>query len=144
MAVTPPPTVGALPAAPDPNDRTTFNIRAYPWAAAQATFNTQVVALAANVFGNATDAATSAGTASTQATIAVGAANASGAVAWVSGTSYAIGDARYSPLSFATYRRRTVGAGAIDPSLDAANWAAINPQSPGAALYLNSLYGTFN
>ena len=42
---------------------------------------------------------------------------------WVSGTTYVVGDLRYSPLDFQTYRRKTAGAGAIDPSLDATNWA---------------------
>jgi hypothetical protein len=51
---------------------------------------------------------------------------AAGALAnavWVSGTTYAIGDVRYSPVDFLVYRRKTVGAGTTDPSLDATNWA---------------------
>lgn len=42
---------------------------------------------------------------------------------WVTGTTYAVGDLRYSPVDFQTYRRKTAGAGAIDPSLDTTNWA---------------------
>lgn len=48
---------------------------------------------------------------------------ASGVVLWVSGTTYAIGDKRLSPINSTTYRRLTSGAGTTDPSLDATNWA---------------------
>lgn len=67
MAITAPPTITALPAAPDPNDRATFNSRAYPWSVAQATLATEVGAVASNVFNNATEAQTQAATATTQA-----------------------------------------------------------------------------
>lgn len=58
MAITAPPTITALPAAPDPNDRSTFNSRAYPWAAAQAVMVTETNAVAANVYSNASQAET--------------------------------------------------------------------------------------
>lgn len=70
MPVIAPPAITALPAAPDPNDRATFNARAYPWAAAQAVLATEVAAVAANVAGNATDAEASATAATTQAGLA--------------------------------------------------------------------------
>jgi len=57
---TTPPAITTLPAAPDPNNRTTFNALAYPWSAALPTFGTQVSAVAANVKANADEAATSA------------------------------------------------------------------------------------
>lgn len=60
MPVTTPPTVDALPTAPDPNDRSTFNSRAYPWAAALDAYGDQLEALGANVYANAVDAASSA------------------------------------------------------------------------------------
>ena len=60
MPVTTPPAITALPAAPDPADRSTFNTRAYPWSAALTTWTTQVQAVAANVAANATDAQSSA------------------------------------------------------------------------------------
>src|SRR5450759_2722838 len=44
--------------------------------------------------------------------------------AWVSGTVYAIGDFRRSPINFQTYRRLTAGAGITDPSADPTNWIA--------------------
>lgn len=43
---------------------------------------------------------------------------------WVSGTSYTIGQVRYSPINFGNYRRKTNGAGTTDPSLDTTNWAS--------------------
>lgn len=67
MAVITPPSIGALPTAPDPADRATFNARAYPWSVALGPFSTQLAAVAANVEHNATEAATSATNAATQA-----------------------------------------------------------------------------
>ena len=64
---TAPPVITALPTPPDPNDRATFNTRAYPWSVAQQTLATEVGAVAANVYGNATEAGTQAGIATTQA-----------------------------------------------------------------------------
>lgn len=60
MATTTPPAIDALPAAPDPNDRSTFNARAYPWSAALPTFSTQISAVATNVKANADDCKTNA------------------------------------------------------------------------------------
>lgn len=45
--------------------------------------------------------------------------------AWVSGTTYSVGDLRYSPITFQTYRRAIAGAGTTDPSLDVTNWVAV-------------------
>lgn len=82
---TTPPSITALPTPPDPNDRTTFNARAYPWTVAQQTFGTQLGAVATNVFNNATEAqgfATDAQNASIDAAaseaIALGASNFKG------------------------------------------------------------------
>lgn len=122
---TTPPSIAALPAAPDPTNRATFNSLAYPWSAALPTFGTEVSAVGANVKANADEAAASALSASSSATTAQGAAAAAGATAWVSGTTYAIGDARYSPIDSQTYRRITAGAGTTDPSADATNWARV-------------------
>lgn len=65
-----PPNITALPSPPDPNDRSTFNARAYPWSVAQQTLATEVAAVAANVKGNADEAVAAAGTATYQASIA--------------------------------------------------------------------------
>lgn len=75
MAITVPPDIDALPTPPDPNDRSTFNQRAYPWSVAQQTLATQLGAVAENVFDNATEAATAATTATTQAGIATSGAS---------------------------------------------------------------------
>jgi hypothetical protein len=78
----------------------------------------QVLATAAAV-----TAATQAANSADSALAAAGSAAVVGAVAWVSGTTYAIGDARYSPINLQTYRRKVAGAGTTDPSLDTTNWA---------------------
>lgn len=85
MAITAPTPIAALPAAPDPNDRATFNARAYTWAAAQATMVTETNALATNVFNNATEAASLATTASAQVALASAAANYKGIWSALSG-----------------------------------------------------------
>ena len=64
---TAPPVITALPTPPDPNDRSTFNARAYPWSVAQQTLATEVGAVAANVYDNAAESAASATTATTKA-----------------------------------------------------------------------------
>lgn len=74
MAIITPPPISALPAAPDPADRTTFNARAYPWSAALEPFSTELAAVADNVEHNAGEAATSASTAATQASNAAASA----------------------------------------------------------------------
>jgi len=130
MATTPP-SITALPTPPDPNDRSTFNARAYPWSVALNTLGSEANALADNVYDNAVEAVASAAAATDMAALAQNSASASaasaGATAWVSGTTYAAGDARYSPIDFQTYRRKTAGAGTTDPSLDATNWARVVP-----------------
>ena len=47
---------------------------------------------------------------------------------WISGTTYAIGDVTWSPITFYAYRRKTAGAGTTDPSADATNWAFLSDQ----------------
>lgn len=51
---------------------------------------------------------------------------AANATAWVSGSAYAVGDVRYSPVNYRSYRRKTAGAGATDPASDTANWAPLS------------------
>jgi len=62
-----PPNITALPSPPDPNDRSSFNVRAYPWSVAQQTLATEVAAVAANVKGNADEAVAAAGVAGAKA-----------------------------------------------------------------------------
>lgn len=137
MAQTTPPTVTTLPAAPATSSPSTFAALADAFIAAFATFRTQLVALASNCydnavdcFNNATSAAASAVTATTQANAAVSGVNA---IAWVSGTTYAVGNVRYSPIDFRTYRRITAGAGTTDPSADITNWIILSQR--GSAVF---------
>ena len=136
MAVTAPPTITALPTPPSTASPSTFDARADAFLGALPTFQTQTDALAANVFANATDAATNATTATTQASaaaVSAGAANTSALAAaasasaamWISGTTYALGDAVWSPANRVIYRRIVAGAGTTDPSADATNWAML-------------------
>lgn len=106
MSITP------LPSAPAVTDTTSeFNSKAFNWVAALNPFVTEANALLATC---ETAAATS------------GAAIAMvGAVKWVSGTAYAIGDAVYSPIDMQTYRRKTNGGGTTDPSADSTNWTQV-------------------
>ncbi len=64
---TTPPIITPLPTPPDPNDRSTFNARAYPWSVAQQTLASEVGAVATNVFNNAQEAVTAANTAIAEA-----------------------------------------------------------------------------
>lgn len=68
---TSPPTISALPTAPDPLDRASFNSRAYSWSAALPTFGNQIGAVAANVYTNAAEAAAAAASAAASAQSAV-------------------------------------------------------------------------
>lgn len=95
-----------------------------PWLAtnlpnAIAAFVTQVNLLGAQCDADAVTAATSTGM--LNAAIAT-----VGATGWVSGTTYAIGNARWSPIDSQVYRRKTNGAGTTDPSADPTNWAAVS------------------
>lgn len=75
---TAPSSITALPTPPDPNDRATFNARAYPWSVAQQTLATQVGDVATNVYNNAVEAAGSAATATTVADTAIAASSYKG------------------------------------------------------------------
>lgn len=121
MAITP------LPSAPLPTDTTAqFNTKAFAWVAALDSFTTEANALASAVDADATAAAADAASASSDAATAEAAADAAVLTAnvelWVSGTTYAIGDNVYSPITFQTFRRKTNGAGSTDPSADSTNW----------------------
>jgi len=118
---------------PSRTDPANFSVRGDNFLGALPDYSTQLNALAtevnaANVAAESSKnlAKTSEINAQASAFAAAGSANSaasnSGAVLWVSGTTYAIGDLRYSPANGRTYRRRTVGAGTTDPSLDTTNW----------------------
>lgn len=99
----------------------------------------QVNTVAGEVNANAATATTKA---SDAAASAAAAAASAGIIAWVSGTTYVIGDARWSPINFQSYRRITNGAGTTDPSLDITNWTAIGIVEPTGAYQITYLlYG---
>lgn len=130
MPLSSPPTMSAVPATPDRADRTTFSARAVAlFDFIKNTLVSEITAAMANVFGNATVAYNSASAASASqvaaASAQAAAEAASNASAWVSGTTYAAGNVRYSLVNFQSYRRTTSGAGTTDPSLDAVNWVAL-------------------
>lgn len=137
---TSPPAVTAAPTPyPVRNDRATFSTRVDAFVTWLVAAIAQLVALVTNAYNNAVDAYASANTASAAAASAIA---ATGAIAWVTGTNYVIGDGRYSPLDFQSYRRITNGAGAIDPSLDTVNWALVGSSTSAGETIMNyNLFG---
>lgn len=131
------PTIPDLPTPPQPaDDKPTFNSRMFAWIIAILDWTTAVNAVSAamnalytTIAGLASAAAASA--AASESSRLVSAANAqaaaesAGAIAWVSGTTYAGGDQRWSPITGRVYRRISAGAGTTDPSADAANWVDV-------------------
>jgi hypothetical protein len=141
MPQTTPPSVTAPPAAPSRSSPGTFAALADAYHAWLSPFVTQIAALATNVYNNAVDAYNNAlaGAASAAAALvsqnaaaasAQAAAASAGASIWVSGTTYAIGDVRWSPATRYTYRRITAGAGTTDPSADPTNWVLAGGTAP--------------
>lgn len=141
MAQTTPPAIAAAPDAPTRSSPSTFAARADAWLTWLVSFVAECAAVATNVYNNAVDAYNNAvaGAASAAAALvsqgaaaasAQAAATSAGAAIWVSGTTYAIGDARWSPSTRYVYRRITAGAGTTDPSADATNWALAGSTLP--------------
>lgn len=120
--------ITAMPTAPSRSQAAAvFIVNADASVAAEATrvteeniWATQANTVAGEVNANAVIAAAAASAAAASATAA-----ASTGIKWVSGTTYADGDARWSPINYQTYRRKGAGAGTTDPSADSANWQAI-------------------
>lgn len=136
MAQTTPPVITAAPTVPQRGDRTTFGARVDAFVTWMATGVSQFGAVATNTYNNAVDAynnavagASSASAASTSAanaaTSAIASAASAGAPLWVSGTTYAVGAAVWSPATRLVYRRIIAGAGTTDPSADLTNWAVL-------------------
>jgi hypothetical protein len=128
--------ITALPTPPSRSDPANFADRGDAFLGALPTFTTEANALATDVNTKQGIATTQAGIATTQAGIATAQAvlaqaaadTASitvGAEQWVSGTTYAIGDVVWSPITYSSFRRITAGGGTTDPSLDNANWAEL-------------------
>lgn len=131
MPTSPTPISGA-PTVPDRADRATFPTRMYDmFVYLVGGFISGVNVIADNVYDNAVeaeaDAAAADADAAAAAASAAAAAATTGVIAWVSGTTYAVGDCRFSPVDYLTYRRTTAGAGTTDPSLDLTNWRLAIP-----------------
>lgn len=107
MAITP------LPPAPSISDIANFESEMDAFLAAMPVMvtehNADVIVIASN--------------AAAAAAAATAAMASSSAVAWVSGTTYALGVVVWSPINFLPYRRKVAGGGVTDPSLDSTNWA---------------------
>ena len=129
MAIVSPTSISALPTPPSTSSPSDFDAKADAFLGALPGLQAQVNAISTVNYGNATDAYNSATTAAAQAAIATVASansiNAMGAPAWVSGTTYAVGAAVWSPSNYGIYRRITAGAGTTDPSIDPTNWAGL-------------------
>ncbi len=135
MAIITPPTITPAPTpAPQRNDPVTFSDRVDAFVTWLIAAVAQFGALATNVYNNAVEAFNYANIASASAAYAT---SATGVIAWVSGTTYGVGDMRFSLINFQTYRRTTVGAGTTDPSLDTTNWGP--PVQLGLQGYIASL-----
>jgi len=127
-------TLTSLPPSPQRSNPDTFANLADAWVNALESVFTpemnliipEINALSSSATNAANNAIASADTATTQASLAQQAAISTGSIAWVSGTTYSVGDLRYSPTDFQTYRRKTTGAGTTDPSLDLTNWLRVS------------------
>lgn len=120
---TSPPTITAPPSAPSRTSPSTFATLADAWVAWLESEAADIGTAATDTYNNAVEAAAS-------ATAAQAAAASVDAALWVSGTTYAIGDIRKSPITYFAYRRLTSGAGTTDPSADATNWALAVAAAP--------------
>ncbi|WP_290906234.1 hypothetical protein [Aquabacterium sp.] len=115
--------IDALPAAPAPTDsRATFMAKAFAWVTALVTWTTQANAQAVATDLSEANAAASAANAAASAAAAQAVA---GAIAFNAATNYAQYQAAISTVNLLTYRRKTAGISATDPSADAANWAPV-------------------
>lgn len=116
------PQITPLSTPPSRSDPTNFATRADVFLGELPVFGAEANTLATAVNTYANNALTSETNA---AASAAGAVAASGVSIWISGTTYAIGVVRFSPITFLSYRRKTAGAGTTDPSVDTTNWALV-------------------
>ena len=130
------PPITPLPSPPSRQDPANFANEADAFLGALPDFQSDVNAagtyidsVGAEVDATAAAAAASALAASNSATAAAASATAASQIAsaWVSGASYTVGNVRYSPINFLTYRAKTNHSGVTtDPSLDTTNWENIS------------------
>jgi hypothetical protein len=129
-----PPTIPALPTAPQPGDTNdVWEDRAVAWSnalpgqiaaenALAVWMNTTASATASASSSAASNANASSQSAAAAAVSAAAAAATSTAANWVSGTTYAVGNVRRSLIDGLPYLRTTAGAGTTDPRNDPENW----------------------
>lgn len=127
----PDPTISDMPPAPTVNDSPSeFSAKTFAFYGAMAAFISQVNAVVAwialKIVAIAADAASAVAAKAAAEAAAASASSAANVTKWVSGTVYPEGTNVWSPINGVTYRRRTTGGGAIDPSIDSANWALPN------------------
>lgn len=115
--------INSLPTPPTRSDPVNFNSRADAFLAALPAFAAEANVLQSDVNAKQIAAATSATNALASENAA--AANSSATI-WVSDTTYDIGNVRFSPTTYLSYRRKTAGDGTTDPSADNTNWQLIN------------------
>lgn len=116
--------ITALPDPPSRSDPSTFSDKSDALLGALPTLVTETNTVASEINLLVNSSAAYAAEAQVSATTAAANAALAGATAWVSDTTYVVGDPRYSLVNFQVYRRKTPGAGTTDPALDSTNWAA--------------------
>jgi hypothetical protein len=136
MAVIPPTNISPVPLpAPQRNDRATFSDRVDA-------FITWLITAVTEFNNTATNVSNNASIAYDNASIVSNALLISAAQPWVSGSTYSIGDVRYSVVNGLVYRRRTNGAGTTDPSADPVNWLMVPLQTAvGSDIFLSNNFG---
>lgn len=111
-----------LPAPPLRSDGpATFADKGDAFMVALPVFAVEANALEVNVNAQAATVESNTATAVAAASAALANTNAS---KWISGT-FAVGDVRWSPIDSLSYRCKTAGVRATDPSLDPTNWALL-------------------
>jgi len=128
--------VTALPTPPSRSDPVNFPTRADNFLGALPAFALELNEVQSAVSNSESSASLSASLANAAANAAV---LASGAVAWVSGTTYTIGQQVWSPTTFQNFRRRTSGAGTTDPASDATNWEPLSISSTNGITLNNTV-----
>lgn len=128
MALVIPTPVTALPAAPSASNSSSFDTLADGYVGALPTHRAEMNALAANVYNNAVEIASTIGASSR----------------WTVGT-YSTGVVKFSPLDGKNYRCivATTGADVTDPSSDFVKWKVVIPNVPGNIIYIAQIYGVF-
>lgn len=123
------PPISTLPTPPSRQDPANFATEADAFLGALPTFQSEVNAAGTYIdgIGAAVDADATAAAASAASAAASASAASQVASVWVSGGTYTIGNVRFSPITYSSYRAKTNHSGvATDPSVDTTNWVNIS------------------